>query len=669
MRQVSRFLVAGVSVLSLALGTAVVPATSAQAVSGASASVSSAVGAKTTMAKEKAKAKAAVKSAAASLKSKEKSLKSAAKAQASAQKAFDKANAKAADLQVRAVAGPTKKAKAKAAAAARALAAAQKRLDKANALVASRTATRDVALAKLTRLQAAYAWLTTDLSGLQCGAGTQVTAANGAVETVNECGIVYEVVDGDTVKVKTTTNEVVEVRNIGIQTPELAKSSGTQPAQCGATQASNSMKELLPVQTTVVQLRSMTASENAFKGMRRPNRSIYKLNNATGAFDIDVQAEQARRGWSIWWTIFEEWAHSAEYLELINGARAASLGIWDPNLCGATASAVPDLYMSASAPSIDDNTEPVFGEYAILRNPTGSAIDIGGWSLRNKTLNFFWDASTDHWHQTDNKFPTGTSIPAYGQLTVYLDNPSGYGLNNYEREYFTWNFGNGGAQLANAYVSGARINGDGLHLLDPKGNIRASYVNVCGSVAGGWAECAKPDWVTGLQTANDTQIIPIPVTLNKVANSTRDIYNPVVSIPSGATTASLRTTLAGQRFTVAAGVGDAIDSPLAAGTPVGVSTASNGTNLVGTRIAIADALGTTRTRLWIREASGSNTLPDLDGMTEAAARAAITSAGFVVGTVTTEAGGTAGTVKVDSQSVVPGRTTIGQTVNFTVYIP
>ena len=661
MRRISRFLVAGVSVLSLALGTAVSPATNAQAASVSSA-VSSSAGAKTTMAKEKAKAKAAVKSAASALKSKEKALKSATKAQASAQKAFDTATAKAADLQVRAVAGPTKKAKAKAASAARSLAAAQKKLDKANSLVAARTAARDVAQAKLTRLQAALAWLTTDLSGLQCGQGTQVTAANGAVETVNECGIVYEIVDGDTVKVKTTTNEVVEVRNIGIQTPELAKSSGTQPAQCGAKEASESMKELLPVQTTVVQLRSLTASENAFKGMRRPNRSIYKLNNATGAFDIDVQAEQARRGWSIWWTIFEEWTHSAEYLELINGARAAGLGIWNPNLCGASGGGVPDIYMNANAPSIGSNTEPVFGEYAILRNATGTPIDIGGWSLRNKTLNFFWDADSDRWYQTTNKFPAGTVIPAQGQLTVYLDNPDNFPINNtIEREYFTWPFGHGGAQLANAYVSGARINGDGLHLLDPNGNIRASYVNVCGSVAGGWAECAKPDWVTSLQTPTSSQIIPIPVALNKVANSTRDTYNPVVTIAANTSTDSLRTTLQGQRFTVAAGVGDPIDSPLAAGTPVGVSTSSNGTNLAGGRIPIADDLGTTRTQLWIRLASGYNTVPSVVGMTASAARAALSAAGF---TGTSTAGDEALIVSAQ-QSVAGTRAQLGTQVTLT----
>jgi hypothetical protein len=63
-------------------------------------------------------------------------------------------------------------------------------------------------------------------------------------------------------------------------------------------------------------------------------------------------------------------------------------------------------------------------------------------------------------------------------------------------------------------------------------------------------------------------------------------------------------------------------------------------------------------------------MPDLDGLTEADARAAITNAGFRVGTVATEAATGAavvGAVKVDSQSVVPGRTTVGQTVNFTVY--
>jgi len=159
--------------------------------------------------------------------------------------------------------------------------------------------------------------------------------------------------------------------------------------------------------------------------------------------------------------------------------------------------------------------------------------------------------------------------------------------------------------------------------------------------------------------------------LNKVAKDTRDRYNPVVSIASGATATATKTALTTAGFTAADG--NTYDSAFAAGTALAVTDAGtyNGTNsVVGQRRAIADLAGTTRTTLYVHAASGSNVMPDLDGLTEADARAAITNAGFRVGTVATEpATGAAvvGAVKVDSQSVVPGRTTVGQTVNFTVY--
>jgi hypothetical protein len=325
-------------------------------------------------------------------------------------------------------------------------------------------------------------------------------------------------------------------------------------------------------------------------------------------------------------------------------AKARGVGLWNPNLCGAATGGVPSMWFSQNAPSIDGNTEPAFGEYVILKNETGAAMDLTNWSLRNNSLNFFWSSSLS-WMQGQNKFGSLVLQPGEHKI-VYLDNPDNYALSASEYRYFNWGH-SPGAQLTNGSVSASfspnYAHGEGLYLQDPLGNIRNSMINPCSSSA----MCETPAWAAEIISSTRVgQIIPIPVALNKVANDTRDRYNPVVSIASGATSSTLRTTLTNQGFTVNGSVGDAIDSALVAGTPVGVSTSSNGTNLVGTRVAIADLAGTTRTTVWIREASGSNAFPSVVGMPTQQAIDTLATAGFRTVTSTTGAsvGGVAGTV-------------------------
>ena len=660
----TKLVLACATALSLIAGVSVVPATSANA---ASAGISAK---KKVLTAEQKKAKSALDSAVKDLKSKEKNLKAAVKAQVKTGKALVKAQAAAETSKVRAVKGPSKKAKAAAKAAAKKLKTAQGKDDRAVALVARRTVLRDTTQAKVIRLDAKYAWLIQDISTLDCGVGTNVTTASGAIEHVWECGIVYMHEDGDTTHVKTTANTMVEVRNIGLQTPERRKL--TNPAQCGAEQAYENFKGLMPEETTIVQLRSITNGVNGWGGHSRPTRSVYKLNNATGAFDIDVQAEQIKAGWSLWWPLAAEWAHSKEYLDLMNTAKAQGVGLWNPNLCGAATGAVPDMWFNQNAPSIDGDVEPAFGEYVILKNPTGAYMDLTNWSLRDNSLNFFWDATNGRWMQGLNKFGS-FGLQPYEHKIVYLDNPNNYELSASESRYFNWGY-SPGAQLTNGSIGGLvspnYINGEGLYLQDPSGNMRNSMTNPCSSAA----MCSTPQWVLDIMSETRAgQVIPIPVALNKVANATRDRYNPVVSIGSGAMATATKTALGTAGFTVLDG-NATIDSPLPAGRTLSVSssvTYSANENLNGSRVPIADSIGTTRKTLYVHAASGSNLLPDLDGLTEADAGAALINSGFLVAaTITTEvATGAAivGTVKVDSQTIVPGRTAVGQTVNFTVY--
>jgi endonuclease YncB( thermonuclease family) len=661
----TRFAISFAAALSLIAGGVAVPATAA---SSTGVSVAAGISAKKkVLTTEQKNAKKALDKAVADLKAKEKALAKAAKAQAKALKDVRSAEKKLKSAKSKAAKKPTKKNKAEVRKAAANLKKAQAKHASFSTKVVRLDVVRDTTQAKVVRADAKYAWLINDISKLQCGVGDQIVTASGAVETVRECGIVYKHEDGDTTHVKTTRNQLVEVRNIGLQTPERKK--GSNAPQCGAEQAYQHFMGLMPEEITIVQLRSLTDSSNGWGGGSRPTRSVYKLNNATGAFDIDVQAEQIKAGWSLWWPTGAEWANNKTYLDLMNDAKARGVGIWNPNLCGPAVGNVPLMWFNQNAPTIDGNTEPAFGEYVILYNNTGSRMDLTNWSLRDNSLNFFWSSSRG-WMQGLNKFGS-FELQSGEHRIVYLDNPDNYPLSASEYRYFNWGH-SPGAQLTNGSVSASfspnYANGDGIYLQDTYGNIRASMTNPCTSSA----MCETPAWVNEiLSSSRPGQIIPVPVALNKVANSTRDIYNPVVSIASGALATATKAALTTAGFTAVDG--NAFDSPLAAGTTLAVTDAGTFTgsnSIVGQRRAIADLPGTTRTTLYVHAASGSNTLPDLDGMTEADARIATTNAGFRIGTVTTEAATGAavvGAVKVDSQSVVPGRTTVGQTVNFTVY--
>jgi hypothetical protein len=276
-------------------------------------------------------------------------------------------------------------------------------------------------------------------------------------------------------------------------------------------------------------------------------------------------------------------------------------------------------------------------------------MNISGWSLRDQSLNFFWDAKKSTWKQDKNMFPDGTIIPSGGHITFYLDNPKKYPLNQpSEREYFKWAFGDGKSQLANAYVNGLRINGDGVMLLDSNGNIRRTFITPCGTSSVGFAECAPPKWFTDLATPTNEQIIPIPVALNRVANTT---YNPVVKLVSGSIQylddSRKYVPLSTNGKFVDSGISSIkVDGSLALDTVLGFSTSRSGEILKNSRVPIADKTGTKRTKIYTRVASGFNSFPLVVGMTTQQAIEVLSAAGFkaVSSNVGPSVGGAPGTV-------------------------
>jgi endonuclease YncB( thermonuclease family) len=229
-------------------------------------------------------------------------------------------------------------------------------------------------------------------------------------ESIWETGTVQAVTDGDTVEVKTCRG-VLEVRQIGIQATETAKPDHI--SQCGADEATNLMRKMLPIGSEV-QLRATNyASSNNYQEVARPFRTIF-AKDSEGRFTIDVQAKLLSAGLSLWFpNSTNEYFHNLEYLNLLNSAAEAKTGLWSKTLCPNDSTPLDsiDLWVNSDSPLSNENA---FGEYVLLHNKTDKEIDISKWSIRDTSLDL---------RDESFAFASGTKIGANQVLTVYLGEP------------------------------------------------------------------------------------------------------------------------------------------------------------------------------------------------------------------------------------------------------
>ena len=226
-------------------------------------------------------------------------------------------------------------------------------------------------------------------------------------ESIWETGTVQAVTDGDTVEVKTCRG-VLEVRQIGIQATETAKPDHL--SQCGADEATNFMKKMLPIGSEV-QLRATNyASSNNYQEVARPFRTIYAKDSEV-QFTINVQAKLLSAGLSLWFpNSTNEYFHNLEYLTLLNKAAEEKIGLWSKTLCPNDLTPLDsiDLWVNSDSPLSNENA---FGEYVLLHNKSEKEIEISKWSIRDSSLQL-----------KDEKyaFASGSKIGAGQVLTVYL---------------------------------------------------------------------------------------------------------------------------------------------------------------------------------------------------------------------------------------------------------
>ena len=319
-------------------------------------------------------------------------------------------------------------------------------------------------------------------------------------ESIWETGIVQAVTDGDTVEVKTCRG-VLEVRQIGIQATETTKPDHI--SQCGADEATNLMRKMLPIGSEV-QLRATNySSSNNYQEVARPFRTIY-AKDGEGKFTIDVQAKLLSAGLSLWFpNSTNEYFHNLEYLTLLNSAAEAKVGLWSKTLCSSDSTPLDsiELWVNSDSPLSNENA---FGEYALLHNKTDKEIDISNWSIRDTSLEL-----------RDEKFAftTGTKIGAGQVLTVYLGEP----LANYPLTSNEISLGLSSPILQNPTVNSDKFTGDGIYLMSPRtpkggGNIRAWMHRPCIP-----NDCSAPDWLLK-NSDGSARNIPLPQTLSMILN-------------------------------------------------------------------------------------------------------------------------------------------------------
>ncbi len=319
-------------------------------------------------------------------------------------------------------------------------------------------------------------------------------------ESIWETGTVQAVTDGDTVEVKTCRG-VLEVRQIGIQATETAKPDHL--SQCGADEATNLMRKMLPIGSEV-QLRATNyASSNNYQEVARPFRTIY-ARDSEGKFTIDVQAKLLAAGLALWFpNSTNEYFHNLEYLTLLNTAAEAKVGIWSKTLCPNDLTPLDSIELWVNSDSLLSN-ENAFVEYALLHNKTEKEIDISKWSIRDTSLDL-----------RDEKFAfaAGTKIGAGQVLTVYLGAP----ILNYPLSAGEISLGLTAPILQNATLSSDKFTGDGIYLISPRtikggGNIRAWLHRPCIP-----NDCVAPEWLIK-NPDGSARAIPLPQTLSMVLN-------------------------------------------------------------------------------------------------------------------------------------------------------
>lgn len=246
---------------------------------------------------------------------------------------------------------------------------------------------------------------------------------------VSQTGTVGHVSDGDTIDVNISGTNV-RVRMSAIQAMELG--------ECHADAATARLKQLVMGQRVTAWAKD-SASSNRGRALRFIDRGTQ-----------DIGLTMIREGHAFAFPMPDEPMRNERYLHATASARARGVGIWNPRGCGAgPADGVP-LELTVKWDADGNDSVNVNDEWVRIRNLGSAPVPLKGWTLRDSALNVFTLPSV--------------SVPAGGAVYAHV----GKGTNTANDVY-----------LGSAAPIFENDVGDGALLVDPRGNVRASFFYPC----------------------------------------------------------------------------------------------------------------------------------------------------------------------------------------------
>jgi len=273
---------------------------------------------------------------------------------------------------------------------------------------------------------------------------------------VRETGTVLRINDGDTFEMLPDGSSTsVRVRLIGINAPEVAgfKNSHFDRDFCGGPQAYQYLSALLP-QGSRVQLRSESA-DSSNRG--RILRHAFAQNPATGAFDVNVQQAVAAAGLAMWFALDGESALATTYRATVDAAQEAGVGIWNRSFCSSIEQPEAQLSLTVTWDAPGNDAQQLNRETVIIRNVGTTAADLGGWILR--------DSSLEGWMT----IPEGTVIAPGDYRVVHVGTGTNDGRDLYMQS----------RQPIFPNLEPGQFLGDGAYLLDRSTTPRAWFEYPC----------------------------------------------------------------------------------------------------------------------------------------------------------------------------------------------
>lgn len=283
------------------------------------------------------------------------------------------------------------------------------------------------------------------------GLGLGFAAPADAAAPQTWTGTVDWVPDGDTPRVDVHgdgTSVPRSIRLIGVQTMEQTVYSRTvakRRGECHALAATARTEQLIKAGGGKVRLTALHASSRSGE---RPLRSVaVKIDGRWQDIGLDL----VRRGLALWLPFSGEWTWDERYMAAAKAAAREKRGLYDTDSCGTGPAQNAGLVLTVTPDPAGTDALNLNGESLIVRNPSGSAVPLAGWWVRDSAYRRY-------------TFAKGTVIPAGGTLTVHV----GTGRNTATDLYW------GLTQPIFTNVDPANHGyGDGGYLFDPQGDLRA----------------------------------------------------------------------------------------------------------------------------------------------------------------------------------------------------